>query len=721
MSLFKKILLSSVVGLVLLGTITLLWSMHTLKEQGQQEIDTIQATLMKEKTEKIRNLVEVAYKIAENAYARTDLPEAERKQLALNAIKVMRYNTDDYLWINDSQPVMIMHPIKPALDGKNLSDFKDPKGKFLFNEFAAVCRDKGEGTVSYLWPKPGYDEPVQKLSYVKLFRPWDWIIGTGIYIDDINVTLQKREAEISETISAERYNLMMIFTALLGITIIITALTSRQISRRILLTSDMIKEIAQGEGDLTKRLGVKSGDEIGQMAKWFDFFIAKLHDIIRNISDYFETVSASANQLLIISKLMDEGVREMGEKSSAVAKAAGEMSQNMNSVAAATEQAATNVKIVASTVDNMNQTVSNIGKNSEKARAVTNRAVDEARQTSSKIDSLGKAAAEINKVTQAITEISEQTNLLALNATIEAARAGDAGKGFAVVANEIKELARQTAVATGDIKKQIEGVQSHIGETVSDISRIADVIGEVDAIVSTITTAVQAQTTAMSEIVENLGQATLGIEEVNSNVAHSSAFSSEIASEVGEVNAIAGRIADSSVKVSTNAGDLTRLAADLKTMIGEFKVDHSGTTAATLSVSTADMITWDSSIQFGIETIDEQHHRLVDLINKLHHAMRNRAGKTVLGSILQELAQYTIEHFQKEEHIMLKAGYAHLDEHKRIHAKLVQQVLDFKKQFESGSATVSMDLMNFLSDWLVNHIKGIDRKYVSLLKEHKIK
>ncbi len=358
--------------------------------------------------------------------------------------------------------------------------------------------------------------------------------------------------------------------------------------------------------------------------------------------------------------------------------------------------------LVSSAMDNMSQTVSGIGESSDKARVVTSRAVEEVRQASSKADSLGKAAAEISKVTQVITDISDQTNLLALNATIEAARAGEAGKGFAVVANEIKDLARQTAEATKNIKSEIEGIQASTAETASDISRIGDVIGEVDDIVSTIAAAVDAQTSATAEISENVLQASAGIAEVNENVAQSSTFSVEIASDIAEVNRIAGIIAENSGQVSTNAGDLTRLAEDLKTMIGEFKVESSGDTGAMISDDNADLITWDETIQFGFDNIDRQHHRLVDLINRLHHAMRNRAGKTVLGTILEELAQYTKQHFEEEERTMEKAGYADLDNHKRLHEKLVGQILDFKGRFESGSATVTMDLMAFLSDWLIH-------------------
>jgi len=716
MSIFKKILFSSTVGLVILGIFSLLWSIHTLEKQGKEEIKTIRVAMMDEKTTATRNLVEVAHKIAERAAGQANLPEAERKQLAIETIRAMRYNANDYIWINTLQSVMVMHPVSPNLEGKDLTDFQDAKGLKLFIEFARVCQEKGEGVVRYFWQKPGNDLALEKLSYVKVFQPWGWIIGTGVYIDDVNQAVNQKEAQITAAIARERLQLSLMLVALLAVTVVAVALLSKRITRPIVRTSAILREIAQGEGDLTKRLRIDSKDEVGQMAGWFDSFITKLHDIVRNISEYFETVTASANQLLIISRQMDDSVRTMSDKSATVARAADEMSQNMHSVAAATEQAATNVRVVASTVDAMSHMVAEIGSSSEKARTISNRAVAETRLASSKVNDLGNAAAEIGKVTEAITEISEQTNLLALNATIEAARAGEAGKGFAVVANEIKELARQTAAATHNIKLEIEGVQTHIRETVSDISRIADVIGEVDTTVSSITSAVQTQTTATAEIIENLHQASSGIEEVSRNVAQSSTFSSEIAGEIGEVNTIARIITDNSAKVSLNAGDLTRLATDLKAMIGEFKVERSAEPTAVLAGDASDLITWDDSIRFGIEVIDRQHHHLVDLVNKLHHAMRSRAGRAVLASTLAELARYTVEHFQTEERLMAAARYPQLDAHKREHEKLVNEVVAFQRQFESGSATITLDLMNFLSDWLLNHIKGVDRRYVSTLR-----
>ena len=717
MNIFWKIISSSVVGIVILGALSLGLTIRALEQQGRDELEAIQTTLIEGKTVKTRNLVEAAHKIAERMAAREGLSETEQKQAAIEAIRAMRYNSTNYIWINDSKAIMILHPGSPESEGKSFYDHQDPTGKKFFHDFIQISRDKGEGVVRYSWPRPGEQTATEKLSYVKYFKPWDWVIGTGEYIDDIKKEVEAKRQQINASVSRLMYQSILIITLVLAFSLIAMYFMSKFITRPIDKTSAILKEIAEGQGDLTKRLSIGSKDEVGQMASWFDMFIAKLHDIVRNISEYFETVTASANQLLVVSKQMDDGVHSLSQKSESVALEASEMSQNMGSVTAASEEAVDSVKQVMGTVDMMRSMVAEIGRNSEQARSITNRAVQETRQASSKIDSLGQAAAKINTVTEVITEISDQTNLLALNATIEAARAGEAGKGFAVVANEIKELARQTAEATRNIRHEIEGVQDHIGETVQDISRIADVITEVDSTVSNITASVEAQTGATAEIVHHLEQTSAGIEAVCGSIAQSSESSQKIAAEIADVNGIAKNLSRNSSKVSMSASDLTQLASDLKKMIGEFKVERSSQPTGVLTDDTSELISWDESLHFGITTIDQQHRRLVDLVNKLYRAMRNRAGKTALGGILTELAQYTVDHFRDEEALMVKAGYEQLNAHKKEHEKLVGSVVDFQKKFQEGSATVSLDLMNFLSNWLLNHIKIVDRRYVSALKK----
>ncbi len=347
---------------------------------------------------------------------------------------------------------------------------------------------------------------------------------------------------------------------------------TRSITRPVKAAVNGLKDIAEGEGDLTKRLEVKSKDEIGDLAKWLNIFLEKLQGIIKDISENAETLSSSSSQLSGISRQMSAGSEQTSGKSNTVAAAAEEMNSNMTSVAAATEQASTNVSMVATATEEMTYTISEVAQNSEKARGITNEAVTQAKNASERIDKLGKAADEIGRVTEAITEISEQTNLLALNATIEAARAGEAGKGFAVVATEIKELAKQTAAATLEIKEKIGGIQDSTAGTVTEIEQISKVINDVNEIVATIATAVEEQSATSQEIAGNIAQASQGIQEVTENVAQSSSVSGEIAKDISEVNQSAGEMSNSSSQVNMSAEELSGLSEKLKEMVGQFKV-----------------------------------------------------------------------------------------------------------------------------------------------------
>jgi len=347
---------------------------------------------------------------------------------------------------------------------------------------------------------------------------------------------------------------------------------ARMITRPVNAMVEGLKDIAQGEGDLTKRLNNVGEDELGDMAGWFNTFMDRLQNMIREMAVNATSLDAASNTLAELSSHMSTGAEEMFEKANTVATAVEEMSTNINNVAAAMGQSSTSTNMVAAAAEEMTSTINEIAENAGKARTISDEAVHIAEESSGQMDLLGKAALAVGKVVETITDISQQVNLLALNATIEAARAGEAGKGFAVVANEIKALAKQTSDATLDIKGNITDIQTSTKGAVSGINEISKVIRTINEIVGTIAAAVEEQSSATQEISNNISQASGGIQEVNENVTQSSAVAGEISREINVVNHSASQMSKSSGQVKVSAQDLNLIAQKLNAVVNSFKV-----------------------------------------------------------------------------------------------------------------------------------------------------
>ncbi|WP_456473244.1 methyl-accepting chemotaxis protein [Desulfolithobacter sp.] len=367
----------------------------------------------------------------------------------------------------------------------------------------------------------------------------------------------------------------LIFISILfgvAVSLVFSLVMTRSISSMVQKTVDFAQTMSSG--DFSSRLAIDQKDEIGQLASSLNQMAAKLQKMFTDIRRGAETLLIASEELNRVSQQMTEGSDHTSAKSGMVATAAEEMSSNMNSVAAAIEQASTNINMIAAAIEEMTSTVDEIAQNAEKAQTITGKAVSRASITTDNVNRLGEAAQKINKVTEVITDISEQTNLLALNATIEAARAGEAGKGFAVVANEIKELAKQTADATQEIRGRIEGIQQTTGSTVTEITEISKVINEINDTVSEIALSVEEQARATKEISDNISQASQGVQEVNENVAQGSVVVNEIAKDIQEVKLNALRSAEDGEEVKSNVEELAGLAGEMKTMISNFDIGH---------------------------------------------------------------------------------------------------------------------------------------------------
>lgn len=378
------------------------------------------------------------------------------------------------------------------------------------------------------------------------------------------------EAEVRKPINSLLYGIATTAVVLTVIVAIIAFFVGKMIAAPLVKSVEFATSVA--DGDLTQSIDINQKDETGMLADALNKMTASLNTMMQEITHGANSLSSSAEGLSDTSAQMSTNAEQTSGKATTVATAAEEMSVNMSSVSAAAEEAATNVNIVAAAAEEMTSTIDEISQNTAKTSDMSTQAVEQASRASEKINELGKAAQEISQVTEAITEISEQTNLLALNATIEAARAGEAGKGFAVVANEIKELAKQTAAATQEIKGKIEGVQSSTQATVSEIEEITKVIDGVNTMTNSVAAAIEQQSAATQEIANNVAQASQGIQEVTENVAESSTVASTIASEVAEINQAANDLTNSSSHVQSSSGELNNFAGDLKEMVGKFKI-----------------------------------------------------------------------------------------------------------------------------------------------------
>ncbi len=521
-----------------------------------------------------RAKVKVATHIAALAigHAIEDVSDHARKiEIIRKMIDDIRYEKDSsgYLFVYEHTTCVAL-PTKKELQGKDLGQAKDRNDVYFVKElFEAASR--GGDFVKFVFFKPGAGE-VDKLGYAEMIPGTKMWIGTGVYLDNISVFQSQMEDQIGASVKANTVTMLiiagLIFTGIITLIILISFGIVKNLKSMI----NSFQDIAEGEGDLTRRIEIKAKDEMAELAGWFNVFLGKLQDMMRRIALNSTGVGDCSERLSSISIELLGGSKDTSDRTASVAAASEEMSANLTNVAAAMEQSSTNTNMVAAAAEEMSSTINEIAENAERARGISSEAVDQANNAFKKMKELGIAAEKIGKVTETITEISEQTNLLALNATIEAARAGEAGKGFAVVANEIKELAKQTAGATLDIKNLVKDVQDTSKTTEKSIEQIASVNSGVNDIVRTIAAAVEEQTAVIQEIANNIAQASRGIMEVNENVSQSSVVATDITKDIAEVSTAALSISESSNDVSESAHDLLSRSQELNEIVGRFKV-----------------------------------------------------------------------------------------------------------------------------------------------------
>jgi methyl-accepting chemotaxis protein len=380
--------------------------------------------------------------------------------------------------------------------------------------------------------------------------PSAWIRSSTQALEDGNAVIHKT---LDDSTAAAALALSVGTTVSTGVTILAVILcvaiayrSANSITKPMLATVRVLRNIAEGEGDLTQRVDQSTGDELGEMGRWFNTFMVKLEGLIVRVAKSTEGVAGSSEKLFAVSHRMGVGAEETSAQANVVAAAADQVTRNLQTVAAATEE--------------MTATIGEISKNASAAAGVAAQAVDKARHANLTMSQLGAASAEIGEVVKVIHSIAQQTKLLALNATIEAARAGAAGKGFAVVANEVKELANETGKATQQISEKIHAIRTGTDSAVIAIAEIGNIISQMHDISTTIASAVEEQTATTREIARNVSEAAVGESHVTENIT--------------SVAQAAENTSGGAHSTQTAAGELAGMASELQKVVGVFKYAH---------------------------------------------------------------------------------------------------------------------------------------------------
>ncbi len=345
----------------------------------------------------------------------------------------------------------------------------------------------------------------------------------------------------------------------------------RSLIKPIDSTIATLKDIAEGEGDLTRRLDESRNDELGELAHWFNIFAARIHDLVVVIAQNADVLSSSSSELSSTANHLSAGANRSKSQSATVSAAAEEMSINMRTMAESSDGMSQTIRSVAGSIEEMNSTIREIARNAERSAAVASEAADIVEVSNSKITALGSAANEIGRVIEVIQDIAEQTNLLALNATIEAARAGEAGKGFAVVATEVKELAKQTASATDDIRARIEAIQVSTGEAVESIRAISDVISNVNEVSRTIASAVEEQSITTRQIADNISTTASAADSVARGVHETAGASAEITQNISRVDGVLQETVAGADQSRAAGERLSELAKQMNSLVHRFR------------------------------------------------------------------------------------------------------------------------------------------------------